>query len=223
MKLQGVKVQQMVLFLSISSMIKMKLNNFIVEHNIWLHNNEEGTQIDLNNIKFSNELIQSKSLQSSIFEKSVFQGMIFENCDLTGSSFFNCVFKKCEFHEILLHKCEFQTCCFENTTFENTQLTKSDFNGCTLPYSKFSGCNLDWSFINNSDLREVYFNNVSLEGAIIVDCKLYNTNKNKINFGKKFTPKISDIDFSLNGDNSKIIQKEELLKLLKIGIDLLIY
>ncbi|NQU87666.1 MAG: pentapeptide repeat-containing protein [Mariniphaga sp.] len=174
-----------------------------------------GNQIDLNNIKFINEKIESRLLQSVIFENSEFNEIIFKDCDLTGSVFFGCKFINCSFSESVLNKCEFHDCAFTKADFKNSQLVKTEMNNCKLPFLTFSKCNLDWSFLNNYDLREVHFDDISLEGAIIVDCKLFNTKSNIINFGEKHLAKIVNIDFSSELNKSRVIHKNEFLELIK--------
>ena len=190
----------------------MKLNELIPNHSLWLKNSNAGVQIDINNIKLLKEQVLSKLLLSSIFEKTEFNDIVFKNCDLTGSSFFNCSFKRCNFSHSLLNKCEFYDCVFEDVIFDNIQLVKSELNNCLLPYSAISDSNLDWSYFNNCDLREVHFKGITLEGAIFVHCKMFNSKKNSMSFGTKYPSKLIDIDFSSEGNNSIVIQKNEFLK-----------
>ena len=131
-----------------------------------------GSNLEVINEYFSNEIILNQSVQCSILGGTTFFKVDFRNIDFTGSHMIAFNFKDCIFDNVTLVKCEFWDSTFENCQIENSNLARVDFYDSKFKNCNFINVNLKASYFSNFEFIETKFKNSQMNSIIVSSVKV---------------------------------------------------
>jgi uncharacterized protein YjbI with pentapeptide repeats len=143
-----------------------------------IENLKKGDNLELgNDEKFSNEIILNQYLQCSVLGGISFVNVTFENIDFTRSRFSQVIFENCRLSNAIFKKSDFWDCIFLECQITESDLTRTEFNSNTFKNCQFLNSNLKASDFMDSEFKETMFKNSNLDLIIIINVKVWKSNK----------------------------------------------
>lgn len=146
-------------------------------HKIWLDNNKEqksfGTQLVLMDSFILDITMSDEDFSCAEIVRCKISNAHFKNCDFSYALLIDSVFTDCTFINCRFVKTDFSGTDASDTDFSGSDFTRADLTNAIMKGANLTDSLFNWAWLVKTDLRDAILERVQLQGARIVETKLY--------------------------------------------------